>query len=113
LAAAGRGGAAAAASLACTRTPCRARRERRARARRDRAQAVAKEEIAELERRGRRGGLDGEYLKAVLLGGFESGELPARSALLPVLGRLLAFSPAELARAAAGGRPAPPKLRRR
>ena len=32
-------------------------------ARRDRAQAVAKEEIAELERRARRDGVDGDYLK--------------------------------------------------
>ena len=75
--------------------------------RRDRAQAVAKEEIAELERRACRGGVDGDYLKNVLLGGFESGELPARSALLPVLARLLAFSPAELARARAGGHARP------
>lgn len=83
------------------------------RARRDKAQAVAKEEIAELERRARREGVGGEYLKNVLLGGFESGELPARSAMLPVLARLLAFSPAEVARAQAGAKVATPKPRRR
>ena len=43
--------------------------------------------------------MDTEYLKNVVLGGFESGELPPSSSMLPVLARLLEFSPAELARA--------------
>ncbi|KAK9905843.1 hypothetical protein WJX75_007487 [Coccomyxa subellipsoidea] len=65
---------------------------------RDQAQAVAKQEIAELQRKGKREGLDLTYLKNVILGGFESGELPAKSSMLPVLGRLLEFSPKELDR---------------
>lgn len=46
----------------------------------------------------KRGEVDLEYLKNVVIGGFESGELPASSHMLPVLARLLQFSPAELAR---------------
>ena len=66
---------------------------------RDRAQEVAKAEIAELQRQRAREGLDVEYLKNVLLNGFESGELPGSSAMLPVLARMLHFSRAELDRA--------------
>ena len=66
---------------------------------RDTAQAVAKQEIAELRRQNKREGLDLTYLKNVILGGFESGELSTRSSMLPVLARLLEFSPAELDRA--------------
>ncbi len=65
---------------------------------RDQAQAVAKQEIAELQRKGKREGLDLTYLKNVILGGFESGELPAKSSMLPVLARLLEFSSQELDR---------------
>ena len=43
----------------------------------------------------KRGDVDLEYLKNVLIGGLESGELPASSHMLPVLARLLQFSPAE------------------
>ena len=50
-------------------------------------------------RRDRRGSVSADYLKAVLVGGFESGELPASSALLPVLARLLEFGPDDLRRA--------------
>jgi hypothetical protein len=46
----------------------------------------------------KRGDVDLEYLKNVVIGGFESGELPASSQMLPVLARLLQFSPAELQR---------------
>ena len=46
----------------------------------------------------KRGDVDLEYLKNVLIGGFESGELPVSSHMLPVLERLLQFSPAELQR---------------
>lgn len=66
---------------------------------RDTAQAVAKQEIAELRRQNKREGLDLTYLKNVILGGFESGELSTRSSMLPVLARLLEFSPAEVKRA--------------
>ena len=66
---------------------------------RDTAQAVAKQEIAELRRQNKREGLDLTYLKNVILGGFEMGELSTRSSMLPVLARLLEFSPAELDRA--------------
>jgi hypothetical protein len=59
---------------------------------------VAKQEIAELRRQVKREGLDLNYLKNVILGGFESGELPATSSMLPVLARLLEFSGDELAR---------------
>jgi len=65
---------------------------------RDQAQAVAKQEIAELQRQAKREGLDLTYLKNVILGGFESGELPTKSSMLPVLGRLLEFSSEELER---------------
>ncbi|CAL5220735.1 g2793 [Coccomyxa viridis] len=66
---------------------------------RDTAQAVAKQEIAELRRQNKREGLDLTYLKNVILRGFESGELSTKSSMLPVLARLLEFSPAELGRA--------------
>ena len=66
---------------------------------RDTAQAVAKQEIAELRRQNKREGLDLTYLKNVILGAFESGELSTRSSMLSVLARLLEFSPAELDRA--------------
>lgn len=69
---------------------------------RDRAQQVAKDEIAEMGRRQSRGGLDAEYLKAVLVDGFEAGELPTTSALFPVLSRLLSFGPEDIARAVGG-----------
>jgi len=67
---------------------------------------VAKAEIAELGRSKSREGLDVDYLKAVILKGFESGELPNSSGLLPVLGRLLHFSPEELSKAKNPRRPA-------
>lgn len=38
------------------------------------------------------------YLKNVILGAFEAGELPVKSSMLQVLARLLEFSPAELER---------------
>lgn len=63
---------------------------------RDRAQEVAKAEIAELQRSKAREGLDVDYLKAVLLKGFESGELPCSSSMLPVIARLLHFSKEEM-----------------
>ena len=50
----------------------------------------------------KRSDVDATYLKNVLIGGFESGELPASSQMLPVLARLLAFSPAELERCRRG-----------
>lgn len=59
---------------------------------------MAKAEIADLRRQVKREGLDLHYLKNVILGGFESGELPAKSSMLPVLARLLEFSNEELAR---------------
>ena len=52
-------------------------------------------------RRVSRGSVDSEYLKAVLIDGFEAGELPTTSALFPVLSRLLSFGPADIARAKA------------
>ena len=61
---------------------------------------MAKDEIAEMGRKVHRGGLDVEYLKAVLVAGFEAGELPASSHLFPVLSRLLSFGPDDVARAA-------------
>ena len=69
---------------------------------RDAAQAALKQEVAELQRARRRGGLPADYLKGVVVGGFESGALgPAESPLLPVLSRLLAFDPEDEARIAA------------
>ena len=73
---------------------------------RDRAQEVAKAEIAELGRRQAREDIDLEYLKAVLLKGFESGELPSKSAMLPIISRLLHFSPAEIRLAQSPRKPA-------
>ena len=63
---------------------------------------MAKDEIAEMNRKVHRGGLDVEYLKAVLVAGFEAGELPVSSQLFAVLSRLLSFSPEDKARAASG-----------
>eukprot|EP00884_Botryococcus_braunii_P017593 jgi/Botrbrau1/4517/Bobra.60_2s0008.1 len=65
---------------------------------RDQAQEVAKEEINELRRQIGREGVNVEYLKGVIVGAFESGEFPRTSAMLPVLERLLHFSPADLER---------------
>ena len=54
--------------------------------------------------------MDISYLKNVLIGAFEAGELPATSAMVPVLARLLEFSPQETerirAKAAAAARQA-------
>lgn len=68
----------------------------------DRAQQVAKDEIAEMQRRVSRSDINVDYLKAVLVDGFEAGELPASSSLFPVLARLMHFSPVDTARALAG-----------
>ena len=62
---------------------------------RDRAQEVSKEEIVRLNRSVKRGEVDVDYLKAVLLNGFQSGELPRTSTMLPIIARLLHFSPEE------------------
>ena len=43
-------------------------------------------------------------LRQVIVSGFESGELPATSAMVPVLARLLEFTPADL-KTVAGVRP--------
>jgi hypothetical protein len=69
---------------------------------RDRASAVLKEEVAELRRQQKREAVDLEYVKAVLVESFASGELDGGSRMLPVLARLLHFSPADLERAAQG-----------
>ncbi|KAK9807993.1 hypothetical protein WJX73_000747 [Symbiochloris irregularis] len=66
---------------------------------RDRAQQVAKEEIAEMSRSVSRSEVNVDYLKAVLVDGFEAGALPSTSSLFPVLARLLSFSPEDLQRA--------------
>lgn len=60
---------------------------------------MAKDEIAEMQRKVSRSGVDTDYLKAVLVDGFEAGELPASSSLFPVLSRLLSFSPVDVSRA--------------
>lgn len=65
---------------------------------RDRAQEAAKEEINELRRQIGREGINVEYLKGVLVGAFESGEFPRSSSMLPVLQRLLQFSPSDMDR---------------
>lgn len=57
---------------------------------------MMKEEIAQLQRIERREQVDLEYLKNVVLSGFQSGELPPSSSMLAVLARLLQFSPAEV-----------------
>ena len=51
-----------------------------------------------LHRSDARGSVNVDYVKNVLLNGFESGELSSDSSMVPVLARLLHFSPAELAR---------------
>lgn len=65
---------------------------------RDKAAAVLKEEIAMLYRSDARGSVNVDYVKNVLLNGFESGELSSDSSLVPVLSRLLHFSPVEIQR---------------
>ena len=52
--------------------------------RRDRAQDVAKQEIADLRRQYRREGLDLDYLKNVIIEGFQSGELRPKPSMLQV-----------------------------
>lgn len=51
-----------------------------------------------LRRNTARGSVDVDYVKNVVLNGFESGELSSESSMLPVLARLLHFSPSELQR---------------
>jgi hypothetical protein len=65
---------------------------------RDKAAEVLKEEVAMLHRSDARGSVDVDYVKNVLLNGFESGELANDSSMVPVLARLLHFSPAEIQR---------------
>ena len=65
---------------------------------RDKAAEVLKEEVAMLHRSDARGSVNVDYVKNVLLNGFESGELSSNSSLVPVLSRLLHFSPAEIQR---------------
>lgn len=72
---------------------------------RDRAQQVAKEEIAEMSRQVSRSEVNVDYLKAVLVDGFEAGALPASSPLFPVLARMLSFSPEDMERAKSAGGP--------
>ncbi len=59
---------------------------------------MLKEEVAMLHRSDARGSVDVDYVKNVLLNGFESGELANDSSMVPVLARLLHFSPAEIQR---------------
>ena len=66
--------------------------------RRDTAAEVLKEEVAMLRRSDARGSVDVDYVKNVVLNGFESGELSSDSSMLPVLARLLHFSSSELQR---------------
>lgn len=71
---------------------------------RDVATRVLKAEISELQRRQTRSSVDLDYLKAVLVESFASGELCDNGQhILPVLGTLLQFSPQELERAKRGG----------
>ena len=66
--------------------------EQRTHALRDVADAVRREEIEELGASMQRSTVDVEYLKNVLVGFFESGELPLNSTVILVLSRLLQFS---------------------
>lgn len=52
-----------------------------------------------------------EYLKNVVLSGFYTGQLPPTSPLVPVLAKLLQFSPQESDRVAAKASQASPTLR--
>mmetsp|Transcript_17584 Transcript_17584/g.52817 ORF Transcript_17584/g.52817 Transcript_17584/m.52817 type:complete len:298 (-) Transcript_17584:984-1877(-) len=60
---------------------------------RDRAAAVLKQEVEEMQRREKRAAVDLTYVKGVLVSGFESNELSVHSAMLPILDRLLQFTP--------------------
>ena len=51
-----------------------------------------------LHRSDARGSVNVDYVKNVLLNGFESGELSNDTSMVPVLARLLHFSPAEVER---------------
>lgn len=71
---------------------------------RDVATGCLKAEISELQRRQKRNLVDLDYLKAVLVESFASGELSDQGQhILPVLGELLQFSPQEMERALTGG----------
>jgi chromosome segregation ATPase len=71
---------------------------------RDVATCCLKAEISELQRRQKRNLVDLDYLKAVLVESFASGELSDQGQhILPVLGELLQFSPQEMERASTGG----------
>merc|ERR1711977_90659 len=65
---------------------------------RTKSEQVLKEEIYEMQRSEKRGKVDLNYLKNVVLKGFESGELSPNSSLTTVLSRLLEFSPEDLAK---------------
>lgn len=62
------------------------------------ADGARKLEIQELQAVQGRAGLNVEYLKNVLLGFFESGELPLNKQVLVVLDRLMLFTPQDRAR---------------
>jgi chromosome segregation ATPase len=71
---------------------------------RDVATSCLKAEISELQRRQKRNLVDLDYLKAVLVESFASGELSDQGQhILPVVGELLQFSPQEMERASIGG----------
>lgn len=53
------------------------------------AQRVLREELAELRRQERRGTVDLDYLKNVLVSGFESGELPSSGPMFQVCSKVL------------------------
>lgn len=72
---------------------------------RDVAVSILKEEFKELERRQKREGIDVDYIKNLLVTGFESGQLPSDSPLVPVLISILSLSPEEAARVKKGGKP--------
>ena len=74
--------------------------ERHAHELRSLADGAVKDEIAELRAQTGRSSVDVEYLKNVLLGFFESGELPANETVVSVLQRLLHFTERDRARLA-------------
>ena len=77
---------------------------------RDQAQDVLNLELADLRRRLKREGWNTNYLKAVILGGLQSGELLPKPSMVQVLARLLEFSPGEWEPASQLKTPKPWKL---
>ena len=69
---------------------------------REQAETALKDEIRHLQALQQAGGVDSQYLRSVLISGFNSGELPKQGNMYKVLARLLHFTSQEAEQAPTG-----------